>query len=212
MNDAISSMQTVLSDYTDSGLPPKDMEHMCAVVEAILFAAGEPVEVDVIASALEIGPTLCLQLLESMREAYSNRLSGIVLIKLDTSYQLCSNPDYIEPVRAVLDKKRDVVLSIAALEVLSITAYNQPVTRAFLEQVRGVDSSGVVSSLLEKGLLEERGRMEAPGRPMQFGTTHEFLRCFGLSTLDDLPPIDERESPIVQYELNADTTSTLTGA
>ena len=123
------------------------------------------------------------------------------MLRLGSAYQLCSRREYADCVRAVLDKKREVSLSPAALEVLAITAYNQPVTRAFLEQVRGVDSSGVVASLLEKGLLEERGRLDVPGRPMQFGTTVQFLRCFGLSSLDDLPPVDESGALIAQLEL-----------
>lgn len=182
----------------DHGLLPHDQAE--AALEAVLFAAGEPVEVEVLAEALQIGPTLCEELLERMRFGYNQRKSGIAMLKLNNSYQLCSRPEYGDCVRAVLDKKREVTLSNAALEVLAIVAYNQPVTRAFLEQVRGVDSSGVVSSLLDKGLLEERGRLDAPGRPMQFGTTAEFLRCFGLSTLEDLPPVDESGALIAQLE------------
>ncbi|NLT57621.1 MAG: SMC-Scp complex subunit ScpB [Clostridiales bacterium] len=189
--------QALLQD-AGRGHPPQ--ARFEAAVEAILFAAGEPVELAVLASALEMEQTLCKTLLDRMLFGYNQREGGIVMRRLDDSYQLCSNPAQAACVRAVLDRKREVSLSPAALEVLAITAYNQPVTRAFLEQVRGVDSSGVVASLLEKELLEERGRLDAPGRPMQFGTTAAFLRCFGLSSLEELPPVDERGALIAQLE------------
>ena len=170
-------------------------------IEAILFAAGEPVELDVLSRALEIPQKQMQELLDRMRFSYNQQSRGVQMLRLGSAYQLCSRREFADCVRAVLDKKREVSLSPAALEVLAITAYNQPVTRAFLEQVRGVDSSGVVASLLEKGLLEERGRLDVPGRPMQFGTTVQFLRCFGLSSLDDLPPVDESGALIAQLEL-----------
>ena len=160
-----------------SGLPEGKQEQ---ALEAVLFAAGEPVELEVLARAFGM-PTKQMQ--------------------LGKAYQLCTRQEYAACVHAVFDKKREVSLSAAALEVLAIAAYNQPVTRAFLEQVRGVDSSGVVASLLDKGLLEERGRLDVPGRPMQFGTTAGFLRCFGLSSLEDLPPVDENGALIAQLQL-----------
>ena len=107
---------------------------------------------------------------------------------LENSAQFCTNPVYIEPVRGVLDLKRNTPLSQAAIEVLAVVAYNQPVTKAFVEQVRGVDCSGVIGSLMQKGLLEERGRLELPGRPLLYGTTDTFLRCFQLASLEELPP------------------------
>ncbi len=104
------------------------------------------------------------------------------------SAQFCTNPAFIEPVRQALDLRRNTPLSQAAMEVLAVVAYNQPVTKAFVEQVRGVDCSGVVGSLVQKGLLEERGRLELPGRPLLYGTTENFLRCFQLASIEQLPP------------------------
>jgi segregation and condensation protein B len=121
--------------------------------------------------------------------------SGLKLLHLEDSYQLCSKEKYVEVIRTVMDLKRKVPLSSAALEVLSVVAYNQPVTKAYIEQVRGVDCSGVVSSLIEKGLLEEKGRLELPGRPLIYGTTEQFLRCFSLSSIKDLPtPPDDAKT------------------
>ena len=113
-------------------------------------------------------------------------------MRLGDSAQFCTNPAYVEPVREVLDLKRGTPLSQAAMEVLAVVAYNQPVTKAFVEQVRGVDCSGVLSSLMQKDLLEERGRLELPGRPLLYGTTETFLRCFQLSSIEDLPPPPQR--------------------
>ncbi|MBQ1183187.1 MAG: SMC-Scp complex subunit ScpB, partial [Clostridia bacterium] len=113
---------------------------------------------------------------------------------LDFSYQLCTRKEFAENIRAVLDLRRKAPLSQAALEVLAVIAYNQPVTKAYVEQVRGVDCSGVVSTLVEKGLLEEKGRLELPGRPLLYGTTANFLRCFGLKNLDELPDVPSDET------------------
>ena len=120
------------------------------------------------------------------------------LRRLDASYQLCTRPVYAGEIRRALELRRNTPLSAAALEVLAIIAYNQPVTRGFVEQVRGVDSSSVVTSLVEKGLVEEAGRLELPGRPISYRTTAAFLRCFGLGSLDDLPDVsgaDEEPPP-----------------
>lgn len=123
-----------------------------------------------------------------LQEKYNTPESGIHLLLLGDSAQFTTNPAFIEPVRGVLDLKRNMPLSQAALEVLAVIAYNQPVTKAFVEQVRGVDCSGVIGSLVQKGLLEERGRLELPGRPLLYGTTENFLRCFQLASIDELPP------------------------
>ena len=181
-----------------SGLPEGKQEQ---ALEAVLFAAGEPVELEVLARAFGMPSKQMQELLDNMRFSYNQQNRGIQMLRLGNAYQLCTRQESAACVHAVFDKKREVSLSAAALEVLAIAAYNQPVTRAFLEQVRGVDSSGVVASLLDKGLLEERGRLDVPGRPMQFGTTARFLRCFGLSSLEDLPPVDENGALIAQLQL-----------
>ena len=167
-------------------------EMVCAF-EAILFASGEPVETERFCEIFEIDGESVDQIMGLLGDRLANSGSAIKLLKLEDSYQLCSKKEYAEYIRAVLDLRRKAPLSQAALEVLAVIAYNQPVTRAYVEQVRGVDCSGVVSTLVEKDLLEEKGRLELPGRPLLYGTTANFLRCFGLSSLDDLPviPADE---------------------
>ena len=160
--------------------------------EAILFAGGEPVSLDRIAQVLGVRTPVIDSIVSALQEKYNTPASGIQLKRLGDSAQFCTNPAYVEPVREVLDLKRGTPLSQAAMEVLAVVAYNQPVTKAFVEQVRGVDCSGVLSSLMQKDLLEERGRLELPGRPLLYGTTETFLRCFQLSSIEDLPPPPQR--------------------
>ena len=123
---------------------------------------------------------------------------GLCLLHLNTHWQLATKTEFAECVRRVLDTRRSIPLGPAAMETLTVIAYNQPVSRAFIEQVRGVDSSSSVSGLLEKGLIEEAGRLDLPGRPVAFRTTDVFLRCFGLSSLEDLPPVRGTESEAAQ--------------
>ena len=162
-------------------------------VEAILFASGDPVSADKIAEALELTLPETEDLLHQLMEDYNRADRGIQIVVLDGEYQMCSNKAFGAEVRKVMELRRNTPLSPAAMEVLAVVAYNQPVTKAFLEQVRGVDCSGVVSSLMTKGLIEERGRLELPGRPLLYGTTQNFLRCMGLASLDDLPPLPNSE-------------------
>lgn len=163
-------------------------DELMGKIEAILFAGGEPVALDRIAQVLGVRTYVVEEALADLQKKFNTPESGIHLLTLGDTAQFCTNPDYIEPVRAALDLKRNTPLSQAAMEVLAVVAYNQPVTKAFVEQVRGVDCSGVVGSLVQKGLLEERGRLELPGRPLLYGTTENFLRCFQLSSIDQLPP------------------------
>lgn len=184
------------------------MNKMEAAVEAILFASGEPLESDRIAQALEVEPEYVTSVLKSLGDKLSEAGSGICLVRMEDKYQLCTDPEYAVPVRATLEIKKNTPLSNAAFEVLAVVAYNQPVTKAFIEQVRGVDCSGVIQNLILKGLVEERGRLELPGRPLVYGTTPEFLKCFCVSSLDDLPDLPEhedlplRENIINQLEIN----------
>ncbi len=156
-------------------------------------------ELSRIAQVLGVRTYVIEEAVQKLQEKYNTAESGIHLLFLGESAQFVSNPAFIEPVRGVLDLKRNTPLSQAALEVLAVVAYNQPVTKAFVEQVRGVDCSGVIGSLMQKGLLEERGRLELPGRPLLYGTTENFLRCFQLRSIDELPPPeregDEEEEP-----------------
>lgn len=160
-----------------------------AVIEAILFASGEPLPIEKIAEALEIDVAAARQLLENLAERMKEEDRGIELVELDGQYQLCTKAQFAEPIRKILETRRNTPLTQAAMEVLSIIAYNQPVTRAFVEQIRGVDSAAVVTGLVNKGLVEEKGRLELPGRPLLYGTTNQFLRCFGIRNLQELPPI-----------------------
>ncbi len=169
-------------------------EHRAAI-EAILFASGEPIEVNRIAEATEIDLPTAKKLLSQLCDEYDERQGGIKILKLEDSYQMTSAKEYSAQVRAALDIRRNQPLSQAALEVLAIVAYNQPVTRAFMEQIRGVDCSGVVSTLCEKELIEEAGRLDLPGRPLSFKTTANFLRAFGISSLRELPALPTDAAP-----------------
>ncbi len=168
-------------------------EHRGAI-EAILFASGEPISAARIAEVLEIDLRTAKNLLDGISDDYENRDSGICVLKLGESYQMTTNKEYADKVRSALDIRRNQPLSNAALEVLAIIAYNQPVTRAFMEQIRGVDCSGVVANLCEKELIEEAGRLDLPGRPIAFKTTANFLRAFGISSLDLLPALPAEAS------------------
>ncbi len=167
-------------------------EQIRAACEAILFASGEPVEISRIAQALELDAEVVSGALWELSRSLDERGSGICLLRLGSKYQLCSRVEYAQQVRSVLDIKKNAPLSPAAFEVLAVVAYNQPVTKAYIEQIRGVDCSGVVSTLCQKGLLEEKGRLDLPGRPLLYGTTPDFLRCFCLSSLADLPELPEK--------------------
>lgn len=157
---------------------------------AILFAAGEPLELGRIAEALEITLGEALQAAQAVSEALDGDGVPFELRMLENSCQLCTRSFYAPVIRRALEIKRNIPLSAAAMETLAIIAYNQPVTRGFVEQVRGVDSSSVVLSLVDKGLVEESGRMDLPGKPLAYRTTANFLRCFSLTGLDKLPPVD----------------------
>ena len=171
----------------------KNTELKCAV-QAILFASGVPVPLETISRALEQKPKQTQLILEELIREYSSEEYGIKIVRLEDSYQMCSKKEYGEYIRRVMDIKRNAPLSQAAMEVLAVIAYNQPVTKAFIEQVRGVDCSGVVGSLASKGLIEEKGRLELPGRPLVYGTTDNFLRCFQIESLDELPvPVNQEE-------------------
>ena len=172
-------------------------EALLPALEAMLFAYAEPLEEGKIAQVLEKTEEQVGEALQALQKKY-NKETGIVLVRLDNAWQLCSNPAFAAPVREILEVKRNTPLSQAALEVLAVVAYNQPVTKAFIEQVRGVDCSGVLNSLSAKGLVEEKGRLELPGRPLLYGTTPDFLRSMQISSLEDLPPLpkEEKEEPL----------------
>lgn len=164
-----------------------------AALEAILFASGEPMSLSRLAQALELDEETTGRLADDWVQDVNTRQGGITALRLEDSYQLCSSKEYAAYVRRAMEIRRNAPLSQAAMEVLAIIAYNQPVTRPFVEQVRGVDCSGVMQSLQQKGLIEEKGRLDLPGRPLLYGTTQSFLRCFGLNSPEQLPPLPQKQ-------------------
>lgn len=168
------------------------------MLEAVLFASAEPIEIEKLSSALELDEIFCRQALEALKNELEQRQSGLTLLQLENKYQLVTRKEFAPQIRSVLEVKRNAPLSQAAFEVLAVIAYNQPVTKSFVEQVRGVDCSGVISSLCQKGLIEERGRLELPGRPLVYGTTSTFLRCFSMSSLDELPALPKNDDNKVE--------------
>lgn len=175
-------------------------ERLQAAAEAVLFASGEPLPISRLADALELSIPDAQKILNRLAQALDDRGSGVCLKQLGDRYQLCTRVEYAEEVRSVLESRRNTPLSQASFEVLAVVAYNQPVTKAFVEQVRGVDCSGVISTLCQKGLIEERGRLDLPGKPIVYGTTPAFLRCFCISSLEELPPLPQSGEPAESEE------------
>lgn len=160
-----------------------------SAIEAILFAAGDPVGVERLCLALDLDRVSVDGACRRLADRYRFERRGMRLLQLGTSYQLCSAPEHADAIRRALESRRPARLSQTALEVLAVIAYFQPITRAYIDQIRGVDSAYTVSMLVDRGLVEECGRLPVPGRPIQYRTTQAFLRSFGLSRLDDLPEL-----------------------
>ena len=182
-----------------------EIKELEAALEGVLFAAGDPVPVERLCLGLEVDRPTLEAVAQQLMDKYSYDRRGIRLVRLDGSYQLCSAPEYADAIRSTLESRKPARLSQPALEVLAIIAYYQPVTRAYVDQVRGVDSSYTVGLLLDRGLIEECGRLQVPGRPILYRTTKHFLRSFHLSSLDDLPEIPGMEAE-GQMRLAADGT------
>lgn len=170
-----------------------ELKECKAALEAILFAYAEPISAARLADALGVEQPVAEGLLQALCDELAREERGLCLLRLENRWQLSTKPAYGDYIKKALDTRRNTPLSQAALEVLSIIAYNQPVSRSFIEQVRGIDSSHTVQSLQQKGLVEEAGRLELPGRPIALRTTDVFLRTFGLSSLQDLPPLHDEE-------------------
>ncbi len=166
-----------------------EIKELEATIEAILFASGEPVALKRIAAAVEISEDQAARLLDTLTDRLDESGSALCVVRMEDEYQLCARTQFAGVIRRALEIKKNIPLSQAAMEVLAVIAYNQPVTKAFVEQVRSVDCSGVIGSLCSKGLIEEKGRLELPGRPLLYGTTEHFLRCFMMKSLNDLPPL-----------------------
>ncbi|MCD8331608.1 MAG: SMC-Scp complex subunit ScpB [Oscillospiraceae bacterium] len=180
-----------------------ELKELECTLEAILFAAGEPVELERICAALEVDRQTLEGILQNLADTYSYQRRGMRLVRMEDSCQLCSAPEYAPAVRKALESRKPPRLSQPALEVLSVVAYFQPVTRAYIDQVRGVDSSYTVGLLLERELIEEAGRLAVPGRPIQYRTTKNFLRTFGLRSLEELPELPTQEEGQLTMEMQA---------
>ena len=180
---------------------------MRRAIEAILFAAGYPVSYEKLGEVLGLPAKDVELIVGDMQAAFNSEDSprGIQLLTFPDTCQLCTKEKFLPYIREALGIKRGGNLSASSLEVLAVVAYNQPVTRAFVDQVRGVDSSYAVNSLLDKGLIESCGRLDAPGRPMLFATTDKFLRVFGLNSLDDLPVTEPLVDPEAAKKANGDS-------
>lgn len=169
--------------------PYMEVKELESALEGVLFAAGEPVAVERLCLGLEVDRPTLDAVAQRLMDKYSYDRRGIRLVKLDTSYQLCSAPEFAGYIRKTLESRKPARLSQPALEVLAIIAYYQPVTRAQVDQIRGVDSAYTVGLLLDRKLIEACGRLQVPGRPRQYRTTQTFLRSFHLESLEELPPL-----------------------
>ena len=166
-----------------------DVKKIKAIIQSILFASGDPVSIDRISMALDVEKPIIVKIMGILKDEFDKEESGLCIIRIEDKYQMCTKPVYSQYVRKAIDLRKNVPLSQAAMEVLAIVAYNQPVTKSFIEQVRGVDCSNIISNLSLRCLIEEKGRLELPGRPILYGTTLNFLKCFGINSIDELPEI-----------------------
>ena len=172
----------------------REMKEIEAAVEGILFASGEPVHIDRICLAAELDRPTAELVLQKLMDYYSFERRGMRLLRLEDSWQLCSAPEYADVIRRAFEIRKPAKLSQPALEVLTIISYYQPTTRAYVDQIRGVDSSYTVGLLLDRHLIEECGRLQVPGRPRLYRTTKAFLRAFHLNSLEDLPEMPGMEA------------------
>ena len=194
-----------------------EMKEIESAIEAILFASGEPIHVDRICLAVDADRATVENLLQKLMDFYAYERRGIRLLRIEDSYQLCSSPDYADAVRKAFEIRKSAKLSQPALEVLTIIAYYQPTTRAYVDQIRGVDSAYTVGLLLDRKLIEECGRLQVPGRPHLYRPTKNFLRAFHLTSLNDLPEMPDlggegqmrlnEEGEIVEYPGSAPETA-----
>ena len=168
-----------------------EMKEIESAIEAILFASGEPIHVDRICLALDMDRPTVEKLLQKLMDYYAYERRGIRLLRIEDSWQLCSAPDHADAIRKAFEVRKSAKLSQPALEVLTIIAYYQPTTRAYVDQIRGVDSAYTIGLLLDRKLIEECGRLQVPGRPHLYRTTPNFLRAFHLTSLNDLPEMPD---------------------
>lgn len=181
-------------------------------IEAVLFAAGEPVEISRLSHVLSTDENEVISAAEELANEFAFQRRGIRIVRLEDSFQMVSSGEMADFITAALETRKPPKLSSSQLETLTIIAYYQPATKALVEQIRGVDSAYSVSALLNKKLIEEAGRLNVPGRPIQYRTTPDFLRTFGLSSLEELPPIDKVAigEPMEQLTIEAEQNSEVT--
>lgn len=177
-----------------------EIREIQSIIEAVLFAAGDPVELERLADIVDVDKRSLREILKKMMDSYNFERRGIHIIRMQDSYQMCTNGVYAEYIGRLAEPPRKQNLSNAALEVLSIVAYKQPVTRSTIEHIRGVNCDYIVNRLIERNFIEEKGRLEAPGRPILFGTTQHFMRAFGISELDELPDFDSLGQTVEETE------------
>ena len=168
-----------------------EQEQLMRILEAILFAAGERVEVARLAQVLELDPKEIIQAADRLSDELAYERRGIRILRLENGYQMVSSGEMADYITKALETRKPPKLSSSQLETLTVIAYYQPATKAMVEQIRGADSSYSVAALMNKKLIEEAGRLNVPGRPIQYRTTPDFLRTFGLSSLEELPHIDK---------------------
>lgn len=178
-----------------------NIDEKISVLEAVLFSSGDPIDSERLQEATDTDKSTLDRLVCLLNDRYAEISSALIVYQLDDSYQLGTIEEYAPYIKKAMETKNNSKLSQAALEVLTIIAYNQPVTKGFVEHVRGVDSSSVVNSLVEKGLLEEAGRIDVPGRPIAFKTTANFLRCFKMKSLDELPSLPNHEQQVTLEDI-----------
>lgn len=171
-------------------LKTMDIGTMEKIIESLIFSSGDAVSLDKICEILELDRKTARSILKNMIDEYTNSKRGMIIREINEKYQMCSNPDYFDYVQKLYQIRQKQALSQAAYEVLSIIAYNQPITRAKIEQIRGVNSDSAVTRLIERNLIREAGKLDVPGRPRLYETTDEFLKCFGFKSIRDLPMLD----------------------
>lgn len=181
-----------------------DLREIESILEAVLFAAGDAVPVEKLSEIINQDKKTTVSIMSNMEMKYKNSSRGIMLRRIGTSYQLCTKPEYDRYIVQLGQARKKQGLSQAAYETLAIIAYHQPVTKAYVEHIRGVNSDNVIMNLLEKNLICEVGRQDSPGKPKLYGTTEEFLRVFGFSSVKDLPPIDINDIQTVMDEIPVD--------
>lgn len=176
------------------------MNKLEAIIEAVLFAVGEAVSLDKLADAIEHDKKTTKKVMRNLMDKYDKPDRGIMIIEIDNAYQMCTKTECYEYIRRVNSRSKNYVLTDVLLETLSIIAYKQPITKSQIEKIRGVSSYHCINKLIDYNLICEKGRMDAPGRPILFGTTQDFLRNFGFQSVSDLPPIEEERLSRFQLE------------